>query len=69
MLPGALEELTELSRLRAGSSFYAGTAFDRESILRALSAGTPVHIATHLRPGCGENRGYLADAGSRALGR
>lgn len=63
LLPGALEEITEISRLHAGSRSWVGAAFDRQALRDALTSRTSLHIATHLRSGCGSRQGRLADVG------
>jgi len=42
---------------------HVGAAFDRKSLLEALSTSDPLHVATHLVNECGENSGRIAGVG------
>jgi CHAT domain-containing protein len=61
-LPGARAELAALADLHAGSISLCADAFDREAMQRALRGGRPLHVATHLVPGC-FSRSRLAGVG------
>jgi tetratricopeptide (TPR) repeat protein len=63
LLPGTLEELASLARMRADSASFVGAAFDSAALREALKGSAPIHIATHLRPGSCANKGRLADVG------
>src|SRR5262249_28742109 len=82
LLPGAREELAAIAALRtdgaqndgtvaaadAGRGLFLGSAFDRAALLAALGGRLPLHIATHLRHGCGSASGRLADVGLQLSG-
>ena len=51
-LPGAREELTELSALHANAKLATGAAFDKDAIRSALSGRACLHVATHLIEAC-----------------
>lgn len=47
-LPGARDELAAALAVRPRSTLVLGGAFDRETLLAALSSRSPLHLATHL---------------------
>jgi tetratricopeptide (TPR) repeat protein len=51
-----------------GVRLRVGSAFDRQSLAAALQSRAPMHIATHLRHGCGGAEGRLADVGLELSG-
>jgi CHAT domain-containing protein len=62
-LPGAIEEITAIAKLRPDCVSKVGLEFDRAAVRSALQGRAALHIATHLKPGCGLDRGRLADVG------
>jgi len=51
-LPGAEQELRELSEMHAGALLEIGAAFDLSALQAALGGDTCLHVATHLVEAC-----------------
>jgi CHAT domain-containing protein len=52
-----------VAKLHEGSRSFVAGDFNRSTMRNALKGNSAVHIATHLRPGCGQDRDRLADVG------
>jgi hypothetical protein len=70
--PSVSESASSVVQAREPSStglrLRVGSAFDRESFIAALKEGRAIHVATHLRRGCGRSEGRLEDVGLQISG-